>query len=95
MAIGAHQDDLEMMAAYPILECYREKNLWFTGVVMTDGRGSPRTGRYKDFSDEKMRLVRMDEQRKAAMIGDYSALVMMKIKCKWMYPSMKIYRWLY
>ncbi|MGD8406751.1 MAG: PIG-L family deacetylase [Anaerolineales bacterium] len=81
MAIGAHQDDLEMMAAYPILECYQKKDLWFTGVVMTDGRGSPRTGQYKDFSDEKMRLVRMEEQRKAAMIGDYSALVMLD------YPS--------
>jgi LmbE family N-acetylglucosaminyl deacetylase len=81
MAIGAHQDDLEMMAAHPILECYQKRNSWFTGVVMTDGRGSPRTGQYKDFSDEKMRLVRMEEQRKAAMIGGYSALVMLD------YPS--------
>lgn len=77
MAIGAHQDDLEMMAAHPILECYQKRNLWFTGVVMTDGRGSPRTGQYKDFLDEEMRLVRMDEQRKSAMIGGYSALVML------------------
>jgi LmbE family N-acetylglucosaminyl deacetylase len=81
MAIGAHQDDLEMMAARPILECYQKKNSWFTGVVMTDGRSSPRTGQYENYPDEKMRLVRMEEQRKAAMIGDYSALVMLD------YPS--------
>jgi len=81
MAIGAHQGDLEMMAAHTILECYWKKDLWFTGVVITDGRGSPRTGQYKDSSDEKMRLVRMEEQRKAAMIRGYSALVMLN------YPS--------
>jgi len=81
MAIGAHQDDLEMMAAYLILECFQKRNLWFSGVLITDGRGSPRSGQYKNFSNEKMRLVRMEEQRKAAVIGDYSAVVMLD------YPS--------
>jgi LmbE family N-acetylglucosaminyl deacetylase len=77
LAIVAHQDDIEMMAAHPILECYQQKDLWFTGVVMTDGRGSPRTGQYKNYSDENMRQVRMGEQRKAAYTGKYSALVML------------------
>jgi LmbE family N-acetylglucosaminyl deacetylase len=32
---------------------------------------------YKDYTDEEMRLVRFKEQRKAAMIGEYAALVML------------------
>jgi LmbE family N-acetylglucosaminyl deacetylase len=48
---------------------------------MTDGRGSPRAGQYKDHSDEEIRLARMSEQRKAASIGEYSALIMLD------YPS--------
>lgn len=81
MAIGAHQDDIEMMAAQPILECFHHKDLWFTGVVMTDGRGSPRAGKYENYTDDEMHFTRMDEQRKAAMLGNYSALVMLN------YPS--------
>ena len=40
----AHQDDIEIMAAQPIIECFQQKDKWFTGVVVTDGRGSPRNG---------------------------------------------------
>ena len=58
MAISAHQDDIEIMAAAPILECYQQTDRWFTGVVVSDGRGSPRDGLYKDYDDETMRLVR-------------------------------------
>ncbi len=76
LCISAHQDDIEIMAAGPILECFQQKEKWFTGAVISDGRGSPRAGRYKDYSDEEMRLVRMQEQRKAALIGEYAALVM-------------------
>jgi len=46
-------------------------------VVVSDGRGSPRDGLYQDFSDEEMRLVRMQEQRKAAFIGEYAAAAML------------------
>ncbi len=42
LCISAHQDDIEIMAAQPILECFQQKDKWFTGVVVTDGRGSPR-----------------------------------------------------
>ncbi|HEX8990525.1 MAG TPA: PIG-L family deacetylase, partial [Anaerolineales bacterium] len=77
LCIAAHQDDIEIMAAAPILECFQQQGAWFTGVVMTDGRGSPRDGLYKDYSDEDMRLVRIKEQRKAAMLGEYAAQVML------------------
>ncbi len=81
LAVAAHQDDIEIMAAQPILECFQQKDKWFTGVVATDGRGSPRDSLYKDYSDEDMRLVRFKEQRKAAIVGEYAAQVVLD------YPS--------
>jgi LmbE family N-acetylglucosaminyl deacetylase len=81
LAISAHQDDLEIMAAGPILECFQRDDRWFTGVVVTDGRGSPRAGIYASYSDEEMRRVRFMEQRKAAVLGEYAAQVMLD------YPS--------
>ena len=77
LAIGAHQDDLEIMAAAPILDCFQKSDLWFTGIVVTDGRGSPRDGLYQRYTDEQMRLVRFQEQRKAAIIGEYAAQILL------------------
>ncbi len=77
LAIAAHQDDIEILAAPGILECFECSDKWFTGVVLTDGRGSPRDGHYKTYSDEEMRLVRIKEQKKAAIVGEYSAVVLL------------------
>lgn len=82
LCISAHQDDIEIMAAQPILECFQQKDKWFTGVVVTDGRGSPRDDLYKDYSDEDMRLVRFKEQRKAAFVGEYAAQVLLDFPSK-------------
>jgi LmbE family N-acetylglucosaminyl deacetylase len=84
LAISAHHDDLEIMATGPILECFQQEHQWFSGVVLSDGRGSPRDDLYKDYSDEAMRQVRFKEQRKAAVLGEYGALVMLD------YPSTAI-----
>ena len=81
LCISAHQDDIEIMGAGPILECFQQKDRWFSGVVVTDGRGSPRDDLYKNYSDEEMRLVRFKEQRKAAVVGEYAAQIMLD------YPS--------
>lgn len=81
LCVAAHQDDIEIMASRPILDCFQQKDKWFTGVVATDGRGSPRDGLYKTYTDEEMRLVRFKEQRKAAQIGEYAAQIMLD------YPS--------
>ena len=70
------------MAAEPIMACFQQKDKWFTGIVVTDGRGSPRDSLYRDYSDEEMRLVRFKEQRKAAMIGEYAAQVMLDFPSK-------------
>jgi LmbE family N-acetylglucosaminyl deacetylase len=48
---------------------------------LTDGRGSPRDGIYKNYNDEEMRIVRFKEQRKAAFVGEYAAQVFLD------YPS--------
>jgi LmbE family N-acetylglucosaminyl deacetylase len=82
LCISAHQDDIEIMAAQPILECFQQKDKWFTGVVVTDGRGSPRDNLYKDYSDEEMRRVRFKEQRKAAIVGEYAAQIMLDFPSK-------------
>jgi LmbE family N-acetylglucosaminyl deacetylase len=81
MAISAHQDDIEIMAIDGILKCFQQPDRWFTGVVVTDGAGSPRDDLYKDYSDEQMRAIRVIEQKRAAFIGDYAAQVLLD------YPS--------
>ena len=82
LCFAAHQDDIEIMAAQPILNCFQQEDQWFTGVIVTDGRGSPRDQLYKDYSDEEMRLIRFKEQRKAAMVGEYAAQIMLDIPSK-------------
>jgi LmbE family N-acetylglucosaminyl deacetylase len=75
LCIAAHQDDIEIMAYPGIAECYASKTHWFTGVVVTDGAGSPRAGPFAKFSDEQMKAVRAEEQRAAARIGKFSCVV--------------------
>lgn len=77
LAIGAHPDDLEIMAADGILRCFQRSDRWFTGVVVTDGAGSPRVGPYADYTDDMMKQVRRTEQKKAAFLGDFSAAVLL------------------
>jgi LmbE family N-acetylglucosaminyl deacetylase len=84
MGIGAHQDDLEFMATYGILECFHNPKKWFCGVTVTDGRGSPRTNEYSMTSNEEMHNVRREEQNKAAEIGEYGAMISLD------YPSASI-----
>ena len=81
MAVGAHQDDLEIMAFDGILKCFQRDDKWFCGVVVTNGSGSPRDDLYKDYTDEAMRVVRRKEQKKAAVVGEYAAQVLLD------YPS--------
>lgn len=73
LCIATHQDDIELMAAGSILECFGKKNKAFTGVVVTDGAGSPRTGVYADCSNDDMKIIRANEQNSAAIIGRYNA----------------------
>jgi LmbE family N-acetylglucosaminyl deacetylase len=84
MAIGAHQDDLEIMAYDGILKCFQQEEKWFCGVVVTNGSGSPRDDLYKNFSDDEMQIVRRKEQKKAAVVGEYGSQVFLD------YPSSSV-----
>jgi LmbE family N-acetylglucosaminyl deacetylase len=75
LGIGAHQDDLEILAAPGILTCFRAVHRFFTGVVVSDGAGSVRSGAYAGLSDADFAEVRRREQRHAAALGEYSAQI--------------------
>jgi len=77
LAVGAHQDDLEIMAVDGILRCYESDTQWFAGVVVSDGAGSPRAGHFADYSNDRMVAARVDEQKRAADIGRYGAQVLL------------------
>ncbi len=75
LCISAHQDDIEIMAYHGIAECFGRADRWFTGVVVTNGAGSPRSGIYGQYTDEEMQKVRLREQRKAAYVGEYACQI--------------------
>lgn len=75
LCIAAHQDDIEIMAYHGIAQCYGKDEARFSGVVVTNGAGSPRTGIYAGHSDERMQEVRREEQRRAAFVGDYAVQI--------------------
>jgi LmbE family N-acetylglucosaminyl deacetylase len=72
LCIAAHQDDIEIMAHAGISDCLEIPGQAFGGVIVTNGAGSPRAGPYSSFSDEQMQIVRRDEQRRAAELGQYA-----------------------
>src|SRR5207344_2529035 len=63
------------MAYHGIGECFGQKDKWFTGVVVTNGAGSPRAGIYGGYTDQEMQKVRLIEQRKAAYVGEYACQI--------------------
>ena len=75
LCISAHQDDIEIMAYHGIAECFGSADKWFTGVVVTNGAGSPRAGIYGQYTDDEMQKVRLKEQRKAAYVGEYACQI--------------------
>ena len=81
LGVGAHQDDLEFMAFHGIEACFHSDTDWFGGVTCTNGSGSARTGAYEKFTDAQMMDVRREEQRQAAILGHYAAVLQLD------YPS--------
>src|SRR5258708_20211975 len=69
------QEDIEIMAYHGIAQCFAQKEKWFSGVVVTNGSGSPRTGIYGQYTDDEMQRVRVVEQRKAAFVGEYGCQI--------------------
>jgi len=84
LAVSAHQDDIEIMAYHGILACFQNPDLWFSAVTVTNGSGSPRADLYANYTDEDMMNVRRKEQKKAAIVGEYSVQFLLD------YPSSAI-----
>jgi len=75
LGIGAHPDDLEIMAYPGICACRGQRDLHFSGVVATDGAGAPRSGSSLKLSGPDLVQVRMEEQKQAADLGGYTAIL--------------------
>jgi LmbE family N-acetylglucosaminyl deacetylase len=75
MGVGAHQDDLEIMAFHGVLACYGNSDNWFCGVTCTNGFGGPRKEGLEDLAPEAVGALRNEEQNKAADLGCYGAMV--------------------
>ncbi len=81
LAVGAHQDDIPIMAHDGIQQCFGRQDRWFLGITVTDGAGSPRSDFYGNYTDDEMSRVRTVEEKKAAVVGEYGAAVLLD------YPS--------
>jgi len=84
MAIGAHQDDIEIMAYHGIAECFQSKEKYFFACIVTNGSGSARDNLYKDYTDKEMIDIRKTEQKKAAYMGEFGGLALLD------YPSKQV-----
>ena len=84
LGVFAHQDDTEFLAFHGILECYNAKDKFFSAVIVTDGAGNQREGKYKNYTDAEMMDTRKSEQRKAAELGKYATLTQL------MHPSSEV-----
>ena len=88
LCIGAHPDDIEMMAYHAIAEAVDSRGArdaadvnarWFSGITVTDGAGSRKAGNYAGYTDENFKRIRAKEQHLAAGIGKYSAQVQLEL----------------
>jgi len=70
LGVGAHADDLELLAGHAILECYQKADRSFAGVICSDGADSS-----ANRSAEEMREIRRQEQRQAAKAGEYGVMI--------------------
>lgn len=74
LGIGAHADDLEIMAFPGICACRGQEKLRFSGVIATDGVGSPRAGSTTQLSGSDLFNIRREEQKQAAALGGYATI---------------------
>lgn len=75
LGVGAHPDDLELFALAPIGACAVDGGRWFTGITCTDGAGGARVGRFAGMDDASWVACRREEQRRAADVGGYAAMI--------------------
>ena len=80
--VGAHQDDVEFMGFPLIKDAYGTAAPRLAAIVLSNGAGSPRSGVYSGCSDSDMQEIRRREQRLAADVGHYAALVQLRFSSK-------------
>jgi LmbE family N-acetylglucosaminyl deacetylase len=74
MGIGAHCDDIEIMCLEGVLAGFGNAEKSFMATIVTDGATSPRDGTYANVTNDQMKVIRRAEQKKAAVVGEYSAV---------------------
>lgn len=84
LVIAAHQDDIEIMCGDGIVQCYKKADKGLIAVVVSDGAGSPRNGKFSNYTNQQMVEQRTKEQIEAAQEGDYAKLILLN------YPSKEI-----
>ncbi|MCF7854844.1 MAG: PIG-L family deacetylase [Candidatus Pacebacteria bacterium] len=72
VGIGAHQDDIEILAYNGIIKAFADPAEGFGSITVTNGSGSSRANVYANYSDDEMQTVRRREQIKAAIVGEYT-----------------------
>lgn len=72
LCVIAHQDDIEINAYPAVTECFGRADRFLTGVTVTNGAGSARSGAFAGYTDAQMQAVRREEQRAAARLGQYN-----------------------
>lgn len=77
LVIAAHFDDVEFMAYSAIAESLQSTDKGIAALVITNGAGSARAGKFAHTTDEQMIQLRVQEQIKAAELGQYSQLTML------------------
>lgn len=77
LGIGAHPDDIEILAGHGIIPAYEHPEYFFTGVTVTNGQGALRSGIYAEMNNRDFCKLRWEEQMTAAKLGQYLAQFML------------------
>ncbi len=77
LAIAAHPDDIEILAYDGIMKCFHKPGKGFMSVILTNGAGTYRELAYASYTDAEIVEARKMEQKKAAVVGEYTAAVML------------------
>lgn len=80
IVVAAHQDDIEIMCGDGIAKCYNTNEKGLVAVIVSNGEGSPRDGKYKQYTNEQMIRQRRIEQINAGKLGQYSRIIFLNYK---------------
>ena len=79
LVIAAHKDDGEMIGLKGIYDSLNSDGSCAM-IILTDGGGCPKTGKYADLTYDEMVKLRTTEQKNASEIGRYHSLYLLEHK---------------